>query len=496
MTLKYRNVLISAIVYLLLPVIIFFWGFTRIYWAIILSALALVSAFFVVRTIDDRKTINISKKYLVGLALFCLVWCYIAGIGEFTWTTADHNVRYAILNDVVNYKWPLIFDLANQSNPLVAQELGQGVVAFAYYLIFWLVPGLIGKLFGLMAARIAMVIWSAIGLVLTVLVLNFIQKKPMVSALVLLFVFGGFDIIMYAITAYLDGASSFEGWNREFYIHGNFYQTMNTFNQTIPCWLIMALFLNSKNNKSVGFWGALCFCYSPWVTVGMVPLALCKLFLRKEDRNIKSILTIGNIIMPVVALSVFGLFYTANSGATDVKGFIWEFFPNQPGLMLGCYVLYVLVEFGLWSMLIFKDQKRNPMFWAAIAVLLVMPVYKITKANDFLMRGSLGPVFVIMACVQHKLDEAVVALKKNGNDIKAVGVLGMTFVSACTCLILLIVSISSTMELYTGKDTSVRPRDEIVSFADIVDENQADLCRRQFFVYDYENKPFYRIFGK
>ncbi|MCQ2516027.1 MAG: hypothetical protein MJ094_04110 [Saccharofermentans sp.] len=496
MVLKYRSLLIAASIYLLLPVVIFFLGFTKLYWAIILSALTFVSAFFVIRTIDDKRTITISKKYIIGIALFCLAWCYIAGIGEFTWTTADHNVRYAILNDVVNYKWPIIYDLSTQSNPLVLEQLGSGSVAFAYYLIFWLVPGLVGKLFGLMAARVALILWSSLGLVLTVLALNFMQKKPMVTAFVLLFVFGGFDIVMYIITSAINGGSSFEGWNREFYIHGNYYQTMNTFNQTIPCWLIMSLFLNSRNNRSVGFWGALCFCYSPWATVGMVPLAICKLYEDKSGRNFKSILTIGNIVMPIVTLAVFGLYYTANSGATDVKGFIWNFFPNQVGSMIGCYLLYVLVEFGLWSLLIFKDQKNNPMFWVALIVLLVMPIYKITKANDFLMRGSLAPIFVITTYVLQKVDTAVSALKKNGNDTKAVGVIGMLIVSACTCFILLAVSISATVQLYRGDGDSIQPKDEIVSFGDIADENQADLCRRQFFVYEYESKPFYRVFGK
>jgi len=496
MTLKYRDLLLSAIVYLLLPVVIFFFGFTKVYWAIILSALALVSAFFVLRTADDKRTITISKKYIAGVVLFCLAWCYIAGIGEFTWTTTDHNVRYAILNDVVNYDWPVIYDLSSQSNPLAASQLGSGEVAFAYYLIFWLVPGLVGKLFGLLAARIALIVWSALGLILTVFALNFVQKKPMVTALILLFAFGGFDVVMYFIKVLINGASSFEGWNREFYIHGNFYQTMNTFNQTIPCWLISILFLDSRHNKNVGFWGALCFCYSPWATVGMLPLALCRLFEKKENRNAKSILTIGNIVMPVVALSVFGLYYTANSGATDMKGFVWNFFKGEIPLMFLCYFLYVIVEFGLWSLLVFKDQKKNPMFWAAILVLLIMPVYKITKANDFLMRGSLVPVFVIMLCVLPKIDEAFLALKRDGNDRKAIGVMGMLFVSACTCFLLLMVSVSSTLEIYNGTDTSVQPRDEIVSFGDIEDENQADLCKRQFFVYDYENRPFYRIFGK
>lgn len=496
--LSYRMFFALSGVYIILPLLIFFVAFTKVYWAIILSLVFAGSLALACRSIDKSKSIKLSVPYLAVLLTVCLLWAYIAGIGEFSWTTMDHTARYAIMNDLVEYDWPVFYDLGEQSNPAVRQILGSSdTVAFAYYFFFWLVPALFGKLFGLTAGRVALVIWSAIGLNLIILSLNFLQKKPSVTALILFFAFGGFDIVMYVIQEFiLDTSSAFEGWNTEFYVHGNLYQTMNTFNQAIPCWLLTSLLLSFPNKKHIGFISSLTFCYSPWATFGILPIAICQLVKDKEGHRLKNILTPGNIVVPAAVLAVFGTFFTANAGATGDKGFIWEFFGGDYIFMLKCYLLYVIIEFGVWSLIVFKDQKRNPVFWTAVITLLVMPVWKMTEANDFLMRGTIAPIFVITLYVLYKLDDSIAAVKKNGNDLKAVGVIAAVLVAGLTPLMLLLASVGLTRQIYQGTYEDTLPKDYIVSFGDIADENFTEVTRRQVYVYDYKTRPFYRIFGK
>ena len=59
------------------------------------------------------------------------------------------------------------------------------------------------------------------------------------------------------------------------------------------------------------------------------------------------------------------------------------------------YVAYVVFEFGLWVLLIHKKYKKDWMFWCAVAVMLVIPIYKMSGPNDLLMRGSMAPLFTI-----------------------------------------------------------------------------------------------------
>lgn len=498
MRISYRSFFAAASIYLILPLIIFFFAFMKIYWAIPLAVIFAGAAVLAYRSIDKKQYINVSLTYVLIAAVLCCAWAYIAGIGEFAWTTPDHTARYAIFNDLVNYDWPVFYDLSQQSNPAVREILGTGeTVAFAYYFFFWLVPALVGKACGLFIGRIALIIWSGIGLMLTVLALNFIQKKPKATALVLFFLFGGFDFIIflyYTLALHID--TVFDGWNIEFNVHGNFYQTMNTFNQSIPCWLITALLLSFPNNKHTGTIASLTFAYSPWVTFGILPIAICQLIKDKKQRTLKNILTPGNLVIPVAVLAVFGTFFTANSGATGMKGFIWKFFAPDYGLMVRSYILYVIIEFGIWCALVFKEQKHNPVYWTAIATLLIMPIWKITEANDFLMRGTLAPIFAVTVFVLLKLDTSLERLKKNGNDIKAVGTVVAVFVSGITAFLFLYTSIGSTIQIYNGTYPAGLPKETIVSFGDIRDENFTEVTRRQVYVFDYEDKPFYQIFGK
>ena len=120
---------------------------------------------------EDRCTlaaesISVKPSFVIFVSLALLVLLVLSGIGEFVFTSEDHRVRYAILNDLVHYKWPVVYDYSTQTNPAVIAQLGNGHGALTYYLVFWMFPALVGKMFGLLAARIALVIWSAIGMFL------------------------------------------------------------------------------------------------------------------------------------------------------------------------------------------------------------------------------------------------------------------------------------------------------------------------------------------
>ena len=185
-TVKYNVFFATALCYLMLPVLMFFIFFLKLGWAILFSG-ALVAAFYFclknqkksdyTLLADRSNEVKISPFLLVFMGIFAVGWAYISGIGEFAWATADHTVRAAVLNDLVNYKWPVVYDMSTQMNPVVAANLPEGKAMFAYYFTFWMVPAGVGKMFGIVAARVALVIWSAIGLYLTMLGLCIIQKK-------------------------------------------------------------------------------------------------------------------------------------------------------------------------------------------------------------------------------------------------------------------------------------------------------------------------------
>ena len=509
----YRTFFTASLIYVALPVLLFFMFFLKIHMALIFS-LVLISV-CIYSVIDSEKDGNCKKisddkisftvPFLVITAVFAVIWAVAAGIGEFTWTTLDHNVRAAVLNDLVEYDWPVFYDLSKQSDPVVREAFGSDTVAFAYYFTFWLVPAAVGKLFGLMAARIALVLWSALGLFLVMTGICFIMKRRSYAAMVTLFLFAGFDILVLAFNGIvLHVETTWEGWNHIFNIHGNFYQTMNVFHQTIPGWVVTMLVIGAKNGRSAGALGALLFPYSPWATIGLVPVAVWKavrdgIIKGDRKRSLLNIFSIGNLILPVFIFGCYALFFTANSNATGIRGFIWEFY-KDPGELILYYFLYVIFEFGLWIVFLFRDRKHDGLMWVSAVTLAVFPVYMMSEANDLLMRGTLAPMFAITVMAAVKIGRECERIAKNNNNIDGRSMIsfGALLLSGVTAFLFLLTVAGATKEIITGEDTSVQPRDQIVSFGDLRSHEEyfINVTPRQFYVRDYEDTAFYRYLGK
>jgi hypothetical protein len=98
------------------------------------------------------------------------------------------------------------------------------------------------------------------------------------------------------------------------------------------------------------------------------------------------------VCLAIHALLVYP--YLVIGAAKVPSGFVWEtrwvgedFLPR--------YVEFVLFEFGALAILLVWRVRRDPWIWTAIAVLLVLPIYKFGLANDIAMRASIPALMVI-----------------------------------------------------------------------------------------------------
>ncbi|WP_027205180.1 hypothetical protein [Butyrivibrio fibrisolvens] len=80
----------------------------------------------------------------------------MSGIGGFVWQRTDFHARNALLHDLIDYSWPVIY------------ESGSGLV---YYLTFFLIPALVGKVLGFKAAEVVLYIISVAGVIIVFLLL-------------------------------------------------------------------------------------------------------------------------------------------------------------------------------------------------------------------------------------------------------------------------------------------------------------------------------------
>lgn len=492
-----------ALLYVTLPVVIFFLGYLKPVIAAVFSIGFIVGGYSYIKcntsgkVSDDGITIKYSQFVIITIIMSVLM--FFTGVGEFCSCTNDHDVRYAILNDLIKYKWPIVYDFDTQTNPEVISQLGEGKVAFAYYFAYWMIPALVGKVFGLMAARVTILVWTILGMWLVTIGLFKLCRKSSIFTFLALFMFAGLDIIPFVINTLTNVETTFEGWNLHLFIHGNYYQLVNVYNQSIPGWIITILLMNSVSNKAVGFLGGLMFCYSPWATIGILPLCICELISKSSDRKnkkviAKEIFTLGNIITPVIAFVCFATLYTANSSATSDNGLIWKFY-DSPWLLVKDYIWYIIFEFGLWVLLIYKANCKNPLFWTSIGTLLVLPVYKISIANDFIMRGSLAPMFVISILSIIYVSEQFEELS-HSKDFKLrprIAVL-MLVLSAFVAANTLLVSSASTIQDYQNGNTQYGRA--IESFGNIKNADQLKMVRTQFYVYDYEDTIFFKYLAR
>ena len=530
LSISVRSFYLAALAYLTLPVVIFFFGYLKIWWAVLFSAGLIGAVYLTMRSMkkdpvslkESDRSIVIDPSFLIFVILLIPLLLYLGGVSEFGSCSADHRVRYAILNDLVEYKWPVIYDFSTQQNPTVAASLGSGTAAFAYYFVFWMIPALFGKLFGLMVARIVLFIWTGIGLFLVSLGASLLYKRSSKVLFFCLIIFAGFDVIPYAFNRITGTGTTWEGWTDHLYIHSNFFQIMNVFNQSIPGWMITILLLLAPNGQSIGLLGGLMFCYSPWATIGILPMCVCKLIIssrktdadNSEDTNgktngsdgkalslkplLRTLFTPQNIIPPIICLVLFGSLYTANPNATGADGFIWKFY--TPLHLLKDYLMFVLFDFVFWFILIIRKHKKDPMLWTAFITLLILPVYKISIANDFLMRGSMAPMFMIgLYVVMFVTDNFEMCREKNLPLKKAIAgrlVLILMVIAAYTPGNYLLYSALTSYPLHLTDESYVAEKDLIGSFGNIKYASELQTVKDQFFVYDYEDSVFFKYFAK
>ena len=342
-------------------------------------------------------------KYLISLFIIAFITVFVSGVGEYVYSMVDHVFRRAIFNDLINYKWPVIYDYSTQYNPRVIAVLGktQGTTALVYYTTFWMPSALIGKVFGTAAGNIFLLIWTTLGVWLTLVGTTMFIRRISWAVPIIFIMFSGLDVIpniVQSVTQY-EGFMAVEHWLPAFAYMSNFTQLSNVFNQCVPIWVLTVMLMLSTNVRSTGFIGSLSFAYSPWATIGMLPLALALAFRKelqpaKKPKVILSLLHPTAIISCAVMIGIFGPYYMVSTSASDESGFAWKFCRNFGEFVL-FWVLLMIIEVVPFVLVLWKREKKEPLFIVSVITLALIPIYKISYFNDFSMRASLPALFVI-----------------------------------------------------------------------------------------------------
>ncbi len=510
-TIPYPWLYASIVLFLTIPLFMFFLGYLKLQVSI---PLTLIFAGIVLYCVSDcmngpdgnknwgsDKDLKIPLSYLIGFAVTALAVSFVSGAGEYIYTLQDHEYRRAILRDLINYEWPVIYNYNTQTNPEVIKIFGMasGQRAFSYYFIYWMPAALAGKAFGFNVGNFVLYLWNSIGIFLCLLSTSAVIKKVTAWVPFIFVFFSGLDIIpnlVYELTHYSDWRW-FEGFVTSMSYVSNFRELASVFNQMVPCFLVVAILLMSNNTRSMGLTAGILFCYSPWAVFGILPMVAAFLFgknLRasKISKTLYNTFSPANIASAVLILTIFGSYYMTNSGAVGYKGFAWEYFSN-PGWFILAYIVFILIEVIPFALILYKREKYNPVFIAAFATLLILPFYRVSEMNDFTMRGSMPALFFfcILLCgvVSEVMDQKNTPTTKKG-WLKSAAIMLTVILMTFPTLLNLFVIFGSMLQGDKGNE------ENIGSLGNINQAEYAEVIQEQFFAEGYEGSFFYRYFAK
>lgn len=485
-------VMLGAVLYLIIPIALFMLGWVRLWLALPFCA---VLIFFIYRIMPafncqkDRLFSRANRSYWMFTSMIGAFWTYLSGIGGLVYQNEDFVGRNPMFRDLSTYEWPMFYDLSYASD-LVREYCGDETVGFSYYFTWWLPSSWLAKVFDLSenARNFLLGLWAFIGIMLVIYILNRLIGKCSYIVPTILIFFSGLDIIPYLIKNGWPGTVHIEWWAEFFQYSSNTTQIFWVFNQTIPLWIITGIFLLlKKDNRYMAALLSLAFAYSPWATICLVPLAIAGSIGRRA--KFSRVFNVANIAVPAVMLTVFGLFYMSGSGAEGTYGFLFITYLGMWKYLFANYFVFIIVEFLIYFFVLGKHVIKEPYFLIVITELMVLPMITIRDFN-FTMRGCIPALFILM----YYVIDYLVHNYSGKNELIRRRVL---------IIVLCIGAITPTIEITrTVRATMLNePRlikDDVYSFGDMQTDSDMmiELYRDQFFVYDYEETPFYKYIGK
>ncbi|HEX7640271.1 MAG TPA: hypothetical protein VF457_17890 [Burkholderiaceae bacterium] len=375
--------------YLALPVLIFC-GWFRWPVAVVLGLLTLVGWRAAMAGIRWREAWPSAKGAAAVLAI-ALAWTAFAGGGHFVYANADWYTRSAVLRDLVAAPWPPAYRL----DPALILRAPVG---------FYLPSALAGMLVGVRGADIVLYAWSALGFALFLAAAASLFERPAHKRLACLLVtfFGGLDMVGYLL---MQGHWPAVGEHIQWWMQLVQYSSEVTLmfwvpNHALPAWLGTMLVLRLWRTPTLARVAPLCAAavplWSPLAAIGLAPFFVAGIAWRRDWRLLLS--PQSSLAWIVVALPV-AVYLTLDS-ATIPAGWLFSYFPSAV-LFLRVYVLFCMLQFGLLALVLYRLKADSPLLRLAVAILLLLPLYRFGLSNDLPMRASIPALTVLaLACVE------------------------------------------------------------------------------------------------
>ena len=363
-----------AILYLMLPVVIWLVGWFH-WWLGIPAALLIVFALGR-PTLPSWKVSSwrVSLTPATGvLLLIALAWVMATAAGG--------------VFDINNYNWDrnraILLHLSRDDWPVYFTTYFDLPLLLRYYLGYYMVPGLLGKWFGVAALNWAVPLWTWCGAALALLLFTRACRGWWVLAAVpILIFFGMWDHLLPNLE-----------------IAGYRYQLRHIAvspQHFIPGVLFALLLIQLRRHAQFlplsGVVIAACIFWSPFIAIGLLPLVGVLIL----QIGVRSFLGWQNLLVaPPFALLL--LMYVSSGSAHYPRGWVWE--TRGWGYLLDSGGAVMIVNFlvlALLLMLLRPHLRRDPLFLICLVVFPVSLFYTYGYDADWLRHVPL-PALVVLS---------------------------------------------------------------------------------------------------
>ena len=391
--LSYNHLVLIAYLYMLLPIFIFYLGWLKPIFAMPTIVLIGSGLFFLLKSeYKEKEFIEIHVASLVLIFLIIGIWVYLSGVGGFWPQMQDWHWRNAILRDLIEYTWPVIYPKTGN--------------ALVYYYNYFLPSALFGKIFGWQAANVFLSIYTWLGIIISILLIYKLLHLDTIRKAVVLVLFftllQGCELLRGPIKTILDlnGVAQYQYSSPETLLQW-------VTNQTIVPWIAVPLFLNKRRINTYIFLGMCVFSTAPLPFIGMFLFlafdGIYQLFTDYKMRFIawlKTVCSLANICALLGIFTVYALFFlsnTATNGSSGEGGF-GLYIPLSEFQYKNFFELttFLLYNFAFFALVILNTYKKDHIFWIMTVSLILIPLFQLGTSIDFCMRACIPAQLILI----------------------------------------------------------------------------------------------------
>lgn len=390
---------ILSLIYLALPYLIFacgwlWWPYATVLWIAIVVGLVMAGRTLRHDPRPDQTRPSRNVLNPVFIAAITLGLAYLSGAGGVGYQQAGDWIKHnAVLHDLSLYDWPVRYT----DTPGVPRGR-----YLTYYIAYYLPAAAVGRAVGLIGGHLALAIWTYGGLLLSAAWIGRLLGNRAWLFWAGWFFLSGMDAAGVALRG--GGDWTFLEWWASL---GQYSSNMSLLvwvpQHALPGWITTAVVVDRAERAAdlslAGFAAALTGLWSPFVTIGLAPVA-CVLLLRGRLRTAMSW---ENLVAAPLILLVSVAYLASVEPAQvphqwNITWYDWQWFVKA-------LPVFWILEFGLYAALLYPslrsgsselpgDPWNRSWFWMAAATLTVLPLYRIGILNDLVMRASIPALFL------------------------------------------------------------------------------------------------------